>query len=187
MTKPLARALTDLHEVVAAGNLSLPEDVAAVMHAVGRAARSPTPQTALNRSFANLRRMRPGCFSKLRCWLAQPAVCTAASTHGAHWAWVVWRKASDAIHNGSKASDAFGMNQNGRPKSREFTRADDAAMYAAHQVRKGSPETIDELIGAAATLYGAMVDEVNKSFTWANLLSTDDLSSAVESGAEKSR
>lgn len=187
MTKPLARALTDLHEVVAAGNLSLPEDVAAVMHAVGRAARSPTPQTALNRSFANLRRMRPGCFAHLRAWLEQPEVYLSASSSGAYWAWNVWHDASLDIHNGGRASDAFGMNQNGRPRSQGFTRADDAAMYAASRVRKGSTETIDKLIGTAATLYGARVDEVNKSFTWANSLSTDDLSSAVESGAEKRR
>lgn len=187
MTKPLARAIIDFREAIDASGLTLPADIAAIMQAADRAAHSPAPQTAINRSFANLRRMRPGCFSGLRSWLAQPDVCNAASAHGTHWAWVVWRDASEAILNGGKASDAFRMNQNGRPKSQGFTRADDAAMYAAHQVRKGSPESIDELIGTAASLYGARIDEVKKSFSWASSLSADDLRSAVDSGAKKIR
>lgn len=187
MTKPLARAIVDFREAIAVSNLPLLEDVAAVMQAVDRAQHAPKPQTAINKSFANLRRLRPGCFYNLHLWLQRPDVQHSATIGGAYWAWHIWRIASIEIHKDGKASDAFGMNQNWRPKSAGFTRADDAAMYAALQVRDGAPDTADELIATAATLYGARIDEAQKSFKWANTLSTDDLSLAVADGARKRR
>lgn len=185
--KPLARAIVDFREAIAVSDLHPPEDVAAAMQAVDRAERSPDPQTAINRSFANLRRLRPGCFYRLHLWLQQPEVQDSATICGAYWAWHIWRGASFQIHNNTIASDAFGMDQNGRPKSAGFTRADDAAMYAALQAREGTPDTADELIATAATLYGARIDKTQESFEWANTLSTDDLSLAVADGAKKRR
>lgn len=187
MTKPLAQAVADFHEAIECSGLAMPGDIAAVMKAAGKAITAKEPQTALNRSFANLRRQRVGCFANMHSWLEQADVRAAASVSGAHWAWKVWRNASQEINNGHKASDAFGMNRNGRPRSRGFTRADAAAMYAAYQVKNGAAETEDELIATAATLHAARPDEVRKSFAWAEVLSTDDLKSSVEFGERKYR
>ncbi|MDA8128094.1 MAG: hypothetical protein M0Z73_05260 [Betaproteobacteria bacterium] len=187
MTKPLAQAVADFHEAVERSGLGMPDDVAAILEAAGRAITANDPQTGLNKSFANLRRFRPGCFAHLHSWLEQADVRAAASASGAHWAWTVWRSASLEIHSSRKASDAFGMNRNGRPRSRSFTRADDAAMYAAYQFKNGAAENEDELIATAATLYAARPDEVRKAFARANALSVDDLRAAVESCAEKYR
>lgn len=187
MTKPLARAIVDFREAIAVSNLPLLEDVAAVMQAVDRAERSPDPQTAINRSFANLRRLRPGCFYNLHLWLQRPDVQHSATIGGAYWAWHIWHIASIEIHKDGKASDAFGMNQNGRPRSEGFTRADDAAMYAALQARTSPTDTVAELVSTAATLYDARRDEVEKSYGWADSLSTGDLESAAALRAKKYR
>lgn len=184
--KPLARAIVDFRMALAEGDLILPADVAAVMQAVDRAMRSPAPQTAINRSFANLRR-RPRCFYHLHIWLQRPEVQHVAATGGAHWAWLIWCKASIEIHNDVRASDAFSMDLNGRPKGQGFTRADDAAMYAALQARKPPTDTVAELISTAATLYDARPDEVKKAYGWAELLSTGDLESAASDRAKKRR
>lgn len=182
MTKPLARAIVDFWAAI--GDMPLPGDIAAIVQAVGRAMHSPAPQTVLNKSFANLRRMRPGCFDELREWLEQSEVRRSASHGGAHWAWSVWCDASRQIHNGVKASTAFGMNQNGRPPGGTFTRADDAAMYAAYQ-RRTIGGRLKDLLTTAATIYGARLDETIKSYVWARRLETDDLKSATEDGAKK--
>lgn len=184
MSKPLARAIVDFREAIAASDLHLPEDVVAVMRSVDNAVHSPDPQTAINKSFANLRRLRPGCFYHLHLWLQRPEIQGNATIGGAYWAWRVWRSASFQIHNNTKASDAFGMNQNGRPKSAGFTCADDAAMYAALQ-RRTLGGTLKDGITTAATLYGARVDLTKKSYTWARHMGTEDLRLAVADGAEK--
>jgi hypothetical protein len=133
---PLPRGLVDFHVAVAC--LPAPDSVVLIMDAVREACDAEMtprqkPLVVLNRSFGQLRRQHPTIFSDLATWLACPATKQAASEVGAYWAWAKWCQAADKLmEDGVLASAAFGADQPGRPKSRQFSAHEDAALLAEY-------------------------------------------------------
>jgi hypothetical protein len=181
--RPLANAILTLRlSIVDADG---PMEFADLFNAIDEAVRSQTPEKVLNAKFGQLRRQRAGIFYRLNRWLNTPAIKATASQSGAHWAWRIWRLATVRLHKGKKASIAFGMNQNGRPQSNTFTRADDAAYYAVHMLQNGQTQSELAAIHHSATLYRARVDEVTKSIKFAHKLSSGDIALMVAHSKSK--
>lgn len=156
--KPLAGAIPALLMVIE--GMEAPDKVCRVNQALWRALCSPTPQKSMNASSRNLR--RAGGFYSLHLWLEQPEVLRQAKRSGAYWAWRIWKKASIDIHNGQRASVAFGMNASGRPKQAGFSITEDAAIYTMHlhinkQLSKSKARE------RASDLFGASVRDIEKA------------------------
>lgn len=138
---PLPRGLVELQiiaEGIAEDSLAVPYSVRLVIGAVLQACIAETdpkqkPVVVLNRSFGQLRRQHPTIFSDLADWLALPEAQKAAASVGAYWAWVKWCHAAGKLQEGERANVAFGANQPGRPKSRQFSEYEDAAILAEHR------------------------------------------------------
>ena len=134
---PLPSGLAEL-QVIAEGSLDVPYSVGVIMEAVHQACLAETdpaqkPIVVLNRSFGQLRRQHPTIFSDLAIWLALPETQKAAASIGAYSAWAKWCQAANMLLNGVRANVAFGANQPGRPKSKQFSEYEDAAILAEHQ------------------------------------------------------
>lgn len=175
MSAPLAKALCDFLYAIEESRVWVPENVRRILSAVDCAANSSNPRTTLNRSIANLRRHRPGCFAELGRWLRRSEISRAATRHGASWARMVWVESARAIDAGVTAHKAFGMDKPGRPKFFRFTKGELAAFHVELQRRRGACETEQELIETAATMTQAKKTEVQKAMPLASCLRTRDL------------
>lgn len=176
--RPLAQAVLSFRLAVV--DAEGPAEFHDIFKAVDAAMFSPTPEKVFNTKMGQLRRNRPGVFFRLNRWLTTHQVKAISSKHGVYWAWRIWRLAAVRMHNGLKASVAFGMNKNGRPPLPGFTRADDAAGYAVHMIQTGQAQTVAVAVSHAATLYRARVTEVMKSMKIALSLAPENIVQMVK-------
>ncbi len=183
-SQPLTLAIVSFR--VAVEGLDAHDDVCALMTAIDKAIAAEKPRVALNRRFAKLNQARPGIFRRLSLWLKIREVKAQVGHHGAHWAWMIWRRAAIAMQKGAKPHAAFGMNQGGRPTT-GFSRAADAAIYAVHATSNMAGLGLEQAIQDAAEIYMARKDEIYKALPLAFALCADDLAAAVKHSADKRR
>jgi hypothetical protein len=119
--------------------MSCSDDVAAILIAIGKAIRAPTPRTALNRALTRLHRYRRTGMRQLITWIASDKVLATLRSKGAWWTLPLCVEAFEKMSQGITPHVALGMHLPGKRPNMNFSITRDASLLANHLIQIGTP------------------------------------------------
>lgn len=130
--KRFPRALVSFIFLLEGEESNIPSEVNRILQASKVALLSKNPRVSLNKHFCGLRSAHPSMFPNVLEWLYSNTAAVLFSKSGNFWARLELIGAFKCIKDGEKPHVALGMNIGGRPSQWEFTKNQDAAIYAQH-------------------------------------------------------
>jgi hypothetical protein len=118
--------------------MSCSDDVAAILIAIGKAIRAPTPRTALNRALTRLHRYRRTGMRQLITWIASDKVLATLRSKGAWWTLPLCVEAFEKMSQGITPHVALGMHLPGKRPNMNFSITRDASLLANHLIQTGA-------------------------------------------------